>query len=123
MIFPVNIEWTGDLKIDQTVDIGPFTTINCKEQIIIQHNTLISPGVCIVDFDHNTSGEDLGNIWKDSTEPVLIGHHSWIGANSVILKGVVLGPFCVVGAGSVVTHSFPEKSIIVGNPARLLRKR
>jgi len=43
--------------------------------------------------------------------------------NSVILPGIILGDHTIVGAGSVVTRSFPEgKIVIAGNPARLLKK-
>lgn len=53
--------------------------------------------------------------------PVSIGDHSWIGANSVIMPNVKLGKFCVVAANSFVNKSFPDYSVIGGNPARLIK--
>jgi len=46
----------------------------------------------------------------------------WIGANAVILPGVIIGENSVVGAGSVVTKSIPNGVIAVGNPAKVIRK-
>lgn len=48
----------------------------------------------------------------------LIKHGSSIGANSTIVCGVVLGKYCFVGAGAVVTHNVPPFAVVVGNPAR-----
>ena len=53
------------------------------------------------------------------TAKVIIGNNCWIGSNSLILKGVQLGDNSIVGAGSVVTKSFPENVIIAGNPAKI----
>jgi acetyltransferase-like isoleucine patch superfamily enzyme len=53
----------------------------------------------------------------------VIGHDVWIGCNSVILAGVNIGTGAVIGAGSVVTKDVPPYSIVVGNPARVLRYR
>ena len=56
------------------------------------------------------------------TGRVKIGNGCWFGARAVVLRGVELGDFCVVGAGAVVTDSFAAGSVIAGVPARLLRR-
>lgn len=50
-----------------------------------------------------------------------IGQNCFIGGSSLILPGVEIGDNCVVGAGSVVTKSIPPKSLVAGNPARIMR--
>lgn len=50
-----------------------------------------------------------------------IGQNCFIGGRSLILPGVEIGDNCVVGAGSVVTRSVPPRSIVAGNPARVIR--
>lgn len=51
-----------------------------------------------------------------------IGRNCFIGGRSLILPGVTIGDNCVVGAGSVVTKSVPPRSLVAGNPARILRE-
>lgn len=59
---------------------------------------------------------------KDGKAPK-IGNNVFIGANSVIIGGVEIGDNCFIGALSLVNKSFPSNSVIVGNPARILKKR
>jgi acetyltransferase-like isoleucine patch superfamily enzyme len=54
-------------------------------------------------------------------EPIILRQGCWIGANSILLPGVEIGENSVVGAGSVVTKSFPKGVIIAGNPARIIK--
>lgn len=51
-----------------------------------------------------------------------IGRRCFVGARSIILPGVEIGDECVIGAGSVVTRSVPPRSLVAGNPARILRR-
>ena len=55
-------------------------------------------------------------------KPIRIGKNCFIGCNAIILKGTELGNGCVVGAGAVVAGEFEPNSVIVGNPARVIRK-
>lgn len=91
--------------------------IRCRSSISIGNECVISENVTIWDSDEH---------WIDrpgytNTKPIVIGNHCWIGCNSIILKGVKLGDGCIVAAGSVVTKSFPPKSLIGGNPAKLIQ--
>lgn len=54
---------------------------------------------------------------------IVVGSDVWIGHGSIILKGVKIGNGAIIGAGCVVTHDVPGYSVVVGNPARVLRKR
>lgn len=50
-----------------------------------------------------------------------IGKRCFIGARSIILPGIEIGDECVIGSGSVVTKSIPPRSLVAGNPARIIR--
>lgn len=65
----------------------------------------------------------LYNHMQHEKKEVRIGDYCWIGMNVVILPGVILGQRTIVGAGSVVTKSFPEGYCVIGgNPARIIKK-
>ena len=59
----------------------------------------------------------------DLSNPTVIGHDVWIGANAVIRQGVMVGNGAVIGAGSVVTKDVEPYSVVAGIPARKIRDR
>ena len=91
---------------------------NFNGKIVLGRGCYIAPNVGIITANHDPLALDAHLPGKD----VVLGDGCWLGMNSVVLPGVVLGPNTVVGAGSVVTKSFPEgKCIIAGNPAKFIR--
>ncbi len=53
--------------------------------------------------------------------PIVINDDVWIGANSIILKGVTIGKCSIIGCGSIVTHDIPENCIAAGNPCKVIK--
>jgi acetyltransferase-like isoleucine patch superfamily enzyme len=97
---------------------SPGVYINAINGISIGDYTNIGPNVGIVSANHDLVDNDRHCV----TNPISIGRFCWMGMGAVILPGVVLGDFTIVGAGAIVTHSFSEGyCVIAGNPARVIR--
>jgi acetyltransferase-like isoleucine patch superfamily enzyme len=114
------------LRIGNSVGLT-LTTIICHEQITIENNVNIGIGVHIFDTDfHSLNHEFRRDIKLDrenkKTKPILIKNDVFIGAHSIILKGVTIGENSVIGAGSVVTKNIPANVIAAGNPCRVVRE-
>jgi len=110
--------------------IGNGTGINAgaylsgQGGIHIGNNVIIGPGVQIFSENHNYSTPE--KLIKDqgvNRTGVTIGNNCWIGARVTILDGVTIGNGCVVAAGSVVTKSVPNDTIVAGVPAKVLKSR
>jgi len=113
-------------KISIGADTGiSGSTIYAMDSITIGKRVIIGGNCKIIDNDfHPLHGSKrLPQKPEDIKQnPIIIGDDCFIGANSIILKGTVLGKNCVVGAGSVVSGTWPDNSIIAGNPAKFLKE-
>jgi len=106
----------GDVHIGDNAVIAANVRIDYSGGVTIGKDLLISEGVKIYTHDH--SPLDF-KITKSS--PLTIGDHVWLGANSIILPAVEsIGSGSVIGAGSVVTKSIPERVVVGGNPANVI---
>lgn len=112
---------TNSRNIYAGIDVSPGYSAGCYIQgigkIYIDDYTQIGPNVGIISANH-----DVGDNRCHVASSVRIGKYCWIGMNSVVLPGVVLGDFTIVGAGSIVTKSFEGGFCVIGgNPAKCLR--
>ena len=101
-----------------------------RSKIIIGDHVIFGPHVSIRGGDHRT---DIIGVYVDEVKDhmklpendadVVFEGDNWIGMNSTILKGVVIGKGCIVAAGAVVNKSTPPYSIVGGVPAKVLKMR
>lgn len=121
-IFDV-VEEKSQIIIGNNVGISG-STINATKSVVIEDNVLIGSGCIITDTDSHPI-EYYNRIKNDMTKthrsPILIKEGAFIGARSIILKGVTIGRHSIVGAGSVVSKDVPDKCIVAGNPARIIK--
>ena len=119
------------IEIGDNVGISG-ATIYARKGIYIGENTCIGGNCKILDNDfHPIEVEERNRLLQDSkggdsdlvpAREIHIGKNCFIGCNSIILKGTVLGDGCVVGAGAVIAGKFEDGCVVVGNPARVIKK-
>ncbi|ALF53432.1 maltose acetyltransferase [Nostoc piscinale CENA21] len=129
----------GKIEIGEDCYIGEGTRIRSANSIKIGNEVVISDNVTIYDTDAHSLNHALrhkefvevviqDNLIKDAKEldvksaPVIIEDHVWIGFNAAILKGVTIGKGAIIGASSVVTKDVEAFTVVVGNPAKVIKK-
>lgn len=96
--------------------------IEAVGDIKIGSDCAISWGVTILDDNHHVMIRENATEKSTKLSVTTIGNHVWIGCNSTILAGTIIGDNCIVAAGSVVKGSFPPGVLIAGNPARMVKE-
>jgi acetyltransferase-like isoleucine patch superfamily enzyme len=101
-----------------SIQIGNYVSIGANAKIF--DHDFHSPDYLVrrVDLEKRTVDLQKGTI----TKPVIIEDDVWIGAHSIILKGVKIGRAAIIGAGSVVTRDIPPFTIWAGNPAKFIKE-
>lgn len=112
----IYLDRCAEVSIGGGTHINPRTVIYCSERVSIGERCAISWDVQIMDSDHH---EVVGS---SPTQPVTIGNHVWIGSRVTIVKGVTISDDAIIAAGSVVTKDVPPKTLVGGNPARIIRQ-
>lgn len=114
---PNNIYFHVD-DLNNFQGIGNYFQAFGNGKITIGKGCWIASNVGIITANHDVTNPEH----HVEAQDVILGENCWIGMNSVILPGTNLGPHTTVGAGSIVTKSFPEGfCIIAGNPAKKIR--
>lgn len=117
--------FTPSITIGDNVSFQDYCHVGCVDSVSIGDGTLVGSDVLITDHNHGyiTPEEcDVIPVMRClSHAPVTIGKNVWLGDGVKIMRGVELGDSVIVGANSVVTHSFPSNVVIAGIPARIIK--
>lgn len=111
------------IKIGDNVGMSS-TRIWIHDSLTIGNNVKIGGGVLLIDTDCHPINYNVRRTSNEGTlsAPIVIEDDVWIGAQSIILKGVTIGAHSIIGAGSVVTKNIPANCIAAGNPCKVIKK-
>jgi maltose O-acetyltransferase len=116
VVYPRNVRIGANCGINHDVFILGRCGIDIGDDVVL------SARVMLIDAGLDPATFEVPAERKYIDGPIRIGRGVWIGAGAIILPGVRIGERSIVGAGSVVTRDVPARSIVAGNPARLIRK-
>lgn len=115
-----NVTFGYNISIGNNSGIGKNSYV--QNNVIIGDDVLCGPEVLIYTSNHRY---DFMKKFINSgveNKDVQIGNNVWIGTRVIILPGCHIGNNCIIGAGAVVTKSFPDNVLIAGNPAVVKKK-
>jgi acetyltransferase-like isoleucine patch superfamily enzyme len=106
------------------ITLGSNTTLVAGARVLAYKNVTIGDD-CLIGWESQIMDGDGHNVFQYGKQinlprPIVIGNHVWIGARATILKGVRIGEGAIVAANSVVTKDVPERSVVAGNPAKIV---
>lgn len=107
----INI-YGGRVLIKDNVTFNRGVNLNSQLSVEIGRDTFIGPGVLIYDHDHKIV-DGIVQKHEYTRAPIIIGDNVWVGANSIILKGVKIGSGALISAGSIVTKDVPPNAILI----------
>jgi acetyltransferase-like isoleucine patch superfamily enzyme len=129
---PFMLHYTSRINVPQKIFIKDsvntmsvyrcFASSNCcymnaTNGIEIGENVLFASGVKIISANHDLIDREK----HINSNPIIIKDNVWLGANVIVLPGVIIGKNSIIGAGSVVTKNVEENSIFAGNPAKKIK--
>ncbi|SDM55372.1 serine O-acetyltransferase [Kriegella aquimaris] len=114
ILYKIFVEWVLGIEIPDTTFIGGGLKVLHGQGLIVNSHTKIGN---FVTLRHNTT---IGNSKPGGKSPI-IDDYVDVGANCVVIGDVKIGKNSIIGAGSVVVKSVPPNSIVVGNPAHVIK--
>ena len=108
-----------NLELHDRSCIGPNTNVYCLGRVVLGRLAVISQETMLCGGTHDFTSPRMPLLVGD----INLGDDAFVGARALILPGVTIGEGAVVGAGAVVTKDVAARTVVGGNPAKLLKKR
>ncbi|MCG9756187.1 sugar O-acetyltransferase [Shewanella insulae] len=118
---PLYISYGQNLYVAPQVFINVNVTLQDNAPITIGRQTMIGPNVQCYTASHPLDAVRRCQGWEQA-KAIHIGERVWVGGGAIILPGVTIGDEAVVGAGAVVTKDVAPRTVVGGNPARVIRQ-
>ncbi len=112
------VEWILGVELPWDTKVGPNLRLIHGVGLVVNHETIIGAN-CTLRHSTTIGNKKLSD--SSYSQSPKIGNNVDIGSNVVIIGPIIVGDNAVIGAGSVVVKDVPEGSVVVGNPARVIR--
>jgi len=116
---PVHSDFGPHIFIGENVYVNQGVMFVDLGGIYLADGALIGPGASLITVNHVEDPAHRRDVYARS---IHIEKNAWIGANAMVLPGVTVGENAIVGAGAIVTKDVPANVIVVGSPAKVLRR-
>lgn len=120
ILSPFFCDYGSHISIGDCTYINFNLTVLDEAPVTIGSHVFIGPGCSLLTAVHPLDAQER-NKGTEKALPITIGDSVWLGGNVTVLPGVTIGEGAVVGAGSVVTRDVPPRTVVAGNPARIIR--
>jgi acetyltransferase-like isoleucine patch superfamily enzyme len=123
--FTIRMQKSRGVKIGKSCYIGPYVQLDLMYPHLIEIKDNVTIGSNTMIFAHVNPTANLilkRGKYPRKTAPIVIKSGAWINPGSIIIAGVTIGENSIVSAGSVVTQDVPDNVVVMGNPARVIKK-
>jgi len=114
----ITIEPGAEIRTGDNFGLNYGVEIYAAKSITMGDNTMIGDMVTIYDTDFHRIDEGS----EPRVAPITIGDNVWLGRGALVLPGVTIGDHSIVAAGAVVTKDVAARTVVAGNPARVVRE-
>jgi len=123
--FVISVQHLRGVKIGKNCHISPYVLIDLvyPKMITVEDNVTIGSNVMIFAHINPTANLELKRkLYPRKVAPVIIRSGAVINPGSIVTAGVTIGKNAIVSVGSVITENIPDYCVVVGNPARVVKK-
>lgn len=119
---PFFIDYGKHTTFGENCFINANMTILDSAHVTVGANTLFGPNCSLITVGHPIEDAEKRREGWEQAFPITIGEDCWFGANVTVLPGVTVGDRVVAGAGAVITKDVPSDSLVLGVPARVVKR-
>ncbi|GBD69208.1 hypothetical protein TEHN7118_2014 [Tetragenococcus halophilus subsp. halophilus] len=113
-----------NMELGKNISIHPMCYLDATGGLVIGDEVSLAHGVTVMSTTHSYEDMDVPIKYQPiSLKKTILKNNIWVGAKSTVLAGVIINDGVVVGASSVVTKIINKNFIVVGSPAKVLKKR